>query len=220
MATTVHIKNDTALRLLLTAERLFAEEGVDAVPVRRISLAAAQRNNSALQYHFGSKDALIEAILDYRMTPLNERRLAALEAAQRTEGPLSVRRLVELIVLPYLDVLKGAAEDSYYLSLIAQLYTQHRLDLLFGETYHRTRSLQRCNALLRTALAPLPKAEIEQRLTLMGQMLVHAVALWAHERRQSKRAWGEAQLQPRTAALIDFIVGGLTAAPHLPHGDD
>lgn len=211
MAVNLKLKSDTALRLLLTAERLFAEEGVDAVPVRRISLEAAQRNNSALQYHFGGKDALIEAILDYRMTPLNERRLDALDAALRREEPLGVRRLIELIVLPYIDVLKGPAADSYYLSLISQLYTHHRMELLFGQSYGRTLSLQRCNALLHDYLAPLPGPEIEQRLSLMGQTLVHAVALWAYERRQSPQPWGETELQPRAASLINFIVGGLTA---------
>jgi AcrR family transcriptional regulator len=216
MAVNLRLKSDTALRLLLAAERLFAEEGVDAVPVRRISLEAAQRNNSALQYHFGSKDALIEAILDYRMTPLNERRLDALDAALRPGRPLGVRRLVELLVLPYVDVLKGSVEDSNYLSLIAQLYTQHRMELLFSQAYGRTVSLQRCNALLQEALAPLPGEEIERRLILMGQTLVHAVARWAHERRQSPQPWGDAQLQPRATSLIGFIEGGLTAPQFAP----
>lgn len=214
MAVNLKLKSDTALRLLLTAERLFAEEGFDAVPVRRISQQAAQRNNSALQYHFGSKDSLIEAILDYRMTPLNERRLDALDAALRPGQPLGVRRLIELIVLPYVDVLKGAAADSYYLSVIAQLYTHHRMELLFSQAYGRTLSLQRCSALLSEALAPLPEAEIEQRLLLMGESLVHAVARWAYERRQSPQPWSDAQLQPRASSLISFMVGGLTA----PHG--
>jgi AcrR family transcriptional regulator len=214
MAVNLKIKSDTALRLLLTAERLFAEEGFDAVPVRRISLEAAQRNNSALQYHFGNKDALIEAILDYRMMPLNERRLDALDAALRPGDPLGVRRVIELLVLPYVDVLKGSAADSYYLNLIAQLHTHHRMELLYSQAYGRTLSLHRCNALLWDALAPLPKAEIEQRLILMGQALVHAVARWAHERRQSPQTWDDAELQPRATSLISFIVGGLTA----PHG--
>lgn len=211
MAVHLKPKNETALRLLLTAERLFAEEGVDAVPVRRISVEAAQRNNSALQYHFGDKESLIEAILDYRMTPLNSRRLDALEAGLRRGEPLSVRQLVALIVLPYVDILKEAAANSYYLSLISQLYSHQRIDLLFGKAYHRTASLQRCNALLQEALVPLPRTEIERRLTLMGQTLVHTVALWAYERRQSEKPWGEADLQPRVTALINFIVGGLTA---------
>lgn len=218
MAVHLKLKSDTALRLLEAAERLFAEEGVDAVPVRRISALAAQRNNSALQYHFGSKEALVAAILDYRMTPLNERRLDALEAALRAGEPLDVRRLVELFVLPYIDVLKGPAADSYYLDLVAQLYTQHRLELLFGEAYGRTVSLQRCNALLQAALSPLPAAEIEERLILMGQTLVHAVARWAYLRRQSPRPWGDADVLPRAASLVDFIVGGLTAPYNPPQG--
>lgn len=212
MAVNLKPKNETALRLLLTAECLFAEEGVDAVTVRRISQAAAQRNNSALQYHFGSKDALIEAILDYRMTPLNSRRLDALEAAERRGEARDVRRIVELIVLPYAEVLKGGAADSYYLSLVSQLYSHQRLDLLFGTGYGRTRSLQRCTELLRDELDFLSGAEREQRLALMGQTLVHAVAQWAYERRAAGDGWGEAELRPRVGGLINYLVGGLTAA--------
>jgi len=218
MAVNLRLKSDTALRLLLTAERLFAEEGVDAVPVRRISLEASQRNNSALQYHFGGKDALIEAILDYRMTPLNARRLDALDAALRGGDPLDARQLVELVVLPYVEVLKGPAADSYYLSLIAQLYTQHRMELLFGAAYGRTLSLQRCSALLRERLGPLPAPEIEQRLLLMGQALVHAIARWAYERRLSPQPWGDAEIGPRATSLVNFIVGGLTAPHRHPQG--
>jgi AcrR family transcriptional regulator len=204
-------KIETPLRLLLTAERLFAEEGVDTVTVRRISQAADQRNNSVLQYHFGSKDALIEAILDYRMTPMNARRLESLEEAERRGERWSVRRIVESIVLPYSDLLKGPASDSYYLSLIAQLYSHQRTEVLIGAGYARTRSLQQCFTLLNEALAHLPKVEREQRLRLMGHTLVHALAQWAHERRQARSAWSDADVQPRASALIAFIVGGLTA---------
>ena len=44
--------------IIVAAERLIAERGVD-VPLRDIAAAAGQRNNSAVQYHFGSRDGLI-----------------------------------------------------------------------------------------------------------------------------------------------------------------
>ena len=61
--------------ILTTAESLFAERGIDAVSTRQISLAAGQRNNYALQYHFGDRDTLIAAILAARAVPINSRRL-------------------------------------------------------------------------------------------------------------------------------------------------
>lgn len=63
-------------RILLAAERLFAERGLDGASLRQISAAAHNGNNTAVQYHFGSKERLIQAIFEYRLRDLNERRAA------------------------------------------------------------------------------------------------------------------------------------------------
>ncbi|MER6514378.1 TetR family transcriptional regulator [Nonomuraea sp. NPDC001636] len=60
-------------KILLAAERLFAERGLD-VSLREIAVAAGQGNHSAVQYHFDGKAGLIDALYAHRMTPLNERR--------------------------------------------------------------------------------------------------------------------------------------------------
>src|SRR5439155_5960126 len=65
-------------QMILAAERLFAERGIGAVSLREIGSAAGQRNNGAAQYHFGTKRGLVDAIVEYRMQPINERRVALL----------------------------------------------------------------------------------------------------------------------------------------------
>ena len=57
------VSQQTREELILAAERLFSEFGIDAVSLRQINAAAGQRNSSAAHYHFGSKDALIAATL-------------------------------------------------------------------------------------------------------------------------------------------------------------
>ena len=47
--------------LLQTAEALFARKGIDAVSLNEINKAARQRNTSAMHYHFGSKEGLVQA---------------------------------------------------------------------------------------------------------------------------------------------------------------
>ena len=64
----------TALQLLLAAERLFAEHGLAGISLRQISIEAGSSNNSAIQYHFGSKDDLLRAIFAYRLGDLMQRR--------------------------------------------------------------------------------------------------------------------------------------------------
>src|SRR2546429_3278612 len=70
----------TKEQLVLTAERLFALHGLDGVSLRQISTEAGNANNSAVQYHFGSKERLIQAIFEYRIPALaRRRRLLAME---------------------------------------------------------------------------------------------------------------------------------------------
>ncbi|MDQ4115373.1 MAG: TetR family transcriptional regulator, partial [Actinomycetota bacterium] len=69
---------DTRTKIVLAAERLFAERGMAAVPLRDIVAAAGQRNASAIQYHFGPRPDLVTAVFQYRMGQVNERRLELL----------------------------------------------------------------------------------------------------------------------------------------------
>jgi len=55
-----------------TAEQLFAEHGIAAVPLRDIGIAAGQKNHAAVQYHFGDRESLVREIVSFRAT-LSER---------------------------------------------------------------------------------------------------------------------------------------------------
>ena len=57
------------------AERLFTRDGVDGVSLRQIAVEAGLRNPASVQYHFGSKEALLRAVVELRLPPINERRL-------------------------------------------------------------------------------------------------------------------------------------------------
>jgi AcrR family transcriptional regulator len=71
---------DTKERLLDVAERLFAEEGFESVSLRTIT-AQAGANLAAVNYHFGSKEALIGAVVGRQVEPINRLRLELLEKA-------------------------------------------------------------------------------------------------------------------------------------------
>ena len=58
--------------LLLTAERLLRGARIESVPLRDIGLAAGQRNNGVVQYHFGDRESLVRAIAGYRSRSLEE----------------------------------------------------------------------------------------------------------------------------------------------------
>ncbi len=110
----------TKERLLREAERLFARRGLYQVTVREITEAAEQRNVSALNYHFGSREGLLDAILSRHGDPLD---IARGELLGRVGREASTRELVEALVVPYAANL-AQAEDRDYLRIVAQLSSQ------------------------------------------------------------------------------------------------
>ncbi|MEM6455914.1 MAG: TetR/AcrR family transcriptional regulator [Acidobacteriota bacterium] len=94
----------TPRALLDAAERLFAERGVRGASLRAIT-AEAGVNLAAANYHFGSKDALIRAVVARRLRPINRVRLArldALEDAARAGTPMTLRDLLRAMFEPLL----------------------------------------------------------------------------------------------------------------------
>src|SRR5438270_12147343 len=86
----------TKLHILNAAEQLFATYGFKATSLRAIT-SHAQANLAAVNYHFSSKDALILAVLQRRIQPLNQERLALLERfeADADDQPLPVETILE-----------------------------------------------------------------------------------------------------------------------------
>jgi AcrR family transcriptional regulator len=82
------------------AERLIAEKGLGALSLREVATAAGQRNHSAVQYHFGSRARLVEAVFDTRMTPIDARRAEMLVALERSGATDDLRALCDVFVRP------------------------------------------------------------------------------------------------------------------------
>jgi len=107
----------TKERLLREAEQLFARRGLYQVTVREITEAAEQRNVSALNYHFGSREGLLDAILTRHGDPTDMARGEILSSLGR-DAP--TRDLVAALVVPYASNL-ARSEDRDYLRIVAQL---------------------------------------------------------------------------------------------------
>ena len=191
----------TRVRLLVTAERLFAERGIAGVSLREIGAAAGQRNNSATQYHFESKRGLVLALCEHRMRPVNERRLAMLHAVEHDD----LRGLVEAFVLPLAEAVRPG---SFYLRFLAQLLAgpaQAPHAALELDVLHAVRQLL---ARLEPCLTAVPPALRRPRFQSAAVLVVHTLA--DHER-QLHAHGRSAPLALRIADLVDATVGLLTA---------
>jgi AcrR family transcriptional regulator len=111
----------TRERILLAAQRIFAEQGFDAATLRDITEAAGT-NVASVNYHFRSKDELIRQTLDAALAPVNAARLAALDAARDQAGnnPLPVEAIVQALVRPMVELSRDADGGRPLIRLLLQ----------------------------------------------------------------------------------------------------
>ncbi|MEI6604308.1 MAG: TetR family transcriptional regulator [Verrucomicrobiota bacterium] len=107
------------LRLVEAAEKLFAENGFDVVSVRDITQEAGA-NVAAVNYHFGSRDGLVAVVMTRYLTPINEERLAQLEAAEERNGSQAVP-LEEVVAAFVLPLISQVAHSNLSCPLLHQL---------------------------------------------------------------------------------------------------
>ncbi|WP_068270503.1 TetR/AcrR family transcriptional regulator [Aldersonia kunmingensis] len=191
-------------QLVLTAERLFAQHGLDGVPLRQIGTEAGSANKSAVQYHFGSKEGLIRAILLNRVEHLSRRR-ELLQARMNSED---LRSVIEANQLPLIELAED--ENCYYLPFLEQL-------LRFGpanpmeELPRAHRELQRAYVdHVGSLIAHVPQPLRDDRIHQVSAMCVHACA-----DRHRARVLGATTLAYglHVSALLDGFVAYLNAPP-------
>jgi AcrR family transcriptional regulator len=116
---------DTKTRILDAAEALFVTGGFDAMSMRQIT-GAAGVNLAAVNYHFGSKDALIQAVLSRRLDPLNEQRLQMLDAFEKAFGvQISTEHVLTAMFLPAVRIFRSDTPGAkHYLHFLGRAYTE------------------------------------------------------------------------------------------------
>jgi len=196
-------------RLLRAAERLFARHGIDAVSMRRIGTEAKQRNNTALQYHFGSKEKLIEAILATRMEMINKERELMFDAVLADGEGDNLPRLVAAIVVPFTHQLAGGGGGRDYVRFTAQLFSRGNAIELLGQRRPWTEAPYAIFLRMRACLSDLPDDVVAMRLALMAGQLVQATA--TKEYQLGRRKVSPQDIERFSAELVDYVVGGLSA---------
>lgn len=158
--------------ILDAAERLIAERGVQ-VPLREIAVAAGQRNNSAVNYHFRNRQELINAVVRRRLEPMERRRTDML-AALGTTDQADVNALLRILVLPL-----TAVDSDYYARFLqaAMLYLPTELDGTQGAAWPRV-----LNELARAVPASGGSAK-RRRLGAVATAMFALLAEWERESR-------------------------------------
>lgn len=215
MDTTRTTATSTRDRILATAEQLFAEAGIGATSLRTIT-AAAGVNLAAVNYHFGSKDALVEAVYRRHLEPLNRARLRQLEEIeQAAKGkPLDVETIVRAFVEPLVEQARTGSSGAVLTRLLAQ--SLHEAAGYVERFYARENDavLQRYRDAMQRAIPSLSPDEICWRLNFMLGTL-HNAFLDAGLLKLLDRDEGAPKVETNPeitlAQLIPFLVAGLTA---------
>ena len=102
MATSASLRSvkpphETRTRILDAAEELFMQHGFEGTSMRQLTTRAGV-NLAAVNYHFGSKDALIEAVFRRRLDPMNAARIAALDELEQSGRALSPEAIIRVNV--------------------------------------------------------------------------------------------------------------------------
>ncbi|AXW40079.1 TetR/AcrR family transcriptional regulator [Ralstonia nicotianae] len=168
---------DTKNRILEATELLFIEFGYEAMSLRQIT-ARAKVNLAAVNYHFGSKEALMQSVLGRRLDPLNTRRLALLTACEeRWPQRLSCEHVLGALFVPALQMARTPDTGGpAFLRLMGRVYSDTSP---FVQNYllgHYAPVFDRFfEAFLRT-LPGLPRAELGWRLHFALKALAGVLA--------------------------------------------
>lgn len=193
---------DTRIAILLAAERLFADRGF-SVSLREIGVAAGQRNHSAVQYHFGTKEQLVQALSEYRMGSRNRRRLELIEQLRAAGQASDVAALTDALARPIAEHVLGNRGRSAYARFSARLMLSGFQFNPLGEAY--TEGVAIVGELLADALPGLTHER-------MYVAFLHMVSVLASvEQRLEDPAFSDEQAQAAVADLMATIEATLTA---------
>jgi AcrR family transcriptional regulator len=199
---------DSREKLILAAERLFAERGIDGVSLREINQAAGQRNASGLQYHFGTKNDLIEAVFSHRVAEIDVSRKAMLDRLKQSHGLDDLRQVVNAMVLPFAELLDRGKNERCYVRFLAQFYSHPSIRKAdFGSTVYR----ETFRAAQRILSAKFPTPIVKQRLAMVIGYVIHALAdLESRVAAQARQVPAD-RIELFVNDLLDTVVGALTA---------
>ncbi|HEV7490691.1 MAG TPA: TetR/AcrR family transcriptional regulator [Rhodanobacteraceae bacterium] len=198
----------TKERILGAAETLFARHGFAGASLRQVT-AAAHVNLAAVNYHFGSKDNLIEEVFRRRLDELNARRIDALATAMAPQIPL-LDDVLGAFIRPALELSLDQGGGHAFMRVLARAYAEHdeRLRRFLSDNYGHV--LREFASALGRLLPHLDKEELYWRLDFITGALTHSMADFGPMKRRGQVS--EEMHRERAADhLIRFAAAGLVA---------
>ncbi len=205
---------DTKAKILDAAEQLFAEHGFSATSLRQIT-TKAQVNLAAVNYHFGSKEALVEAVIARRMEPISMERLRHLDRleAEAGEGGPALEQVVEAFIGSPLRMANAARDGgSNFMRLLGRVMSDpgEFAKQIFAERLRET--VERFSAALSRLLPGLSEGDILWRLLFMAGTMVHTMSISGHLHKLTEGRCDTSDVEAIIKRLVPFLAAGLEAS--------
>ena len=194
----------TRERLLDAAERLLAAKGFEATSVRDVT-AKAKANLAAVNYHFGSKEALVRAVFERRLGEVNRKRLALLHGTGRRPAP---ERILHAFIAPTFELMK---EAPHFIQLMGRFHAEPDSDM---HDFVTSRCREVAEQFKRALTAALPRVPVEDLFWRMHFVMGALVHTWSCHRDLERISGGRCSMKDDgeiTRKLIAFGAAGLRA---------
>ncbi|MGQ4583570.1 MULTISPECIES: TetR family transcriptional regulator [unclassified Lysobacter] len=203
MAATTHFS--TKDRILGAAEDLFAQFGFSGTSLRQVT-SRADVNIAAVNYHFGSKENLVNEVFRRRMDDMSAHRLSALKAALE-QHPGELEPILAAFVEPALAIAQDRHGGAAFVRVVARAYAEKNDSLRKFLSDHYGHVLREFAKAIAACVPALSKEELYWRLDFLAGALTYAMADFG----LIKRPTGTAEKAHRERAareLIRFAAAG------------
>lgn len=201
----------TRQRLIEAAEQLFSEKGFDRVSVRDIT-ERAKANVAAINYHFGSREDLVGQVLARYINPVNEERIARLDALEHRAGskPIAVEELLDAFVRPFVtQVRKSELSERLFYKLMGRILGDQSPQLPDSVERGFETMLRRFRKAFGKALPGLEEEELVWRIHFTVGSMIHTMAHGETLFRFTEGASGQPSMENTMSRFIRFAAAGM-----------
>lgn len=203
--------DQTRERLLSVAEQLFGDRGIDGVSLREINQAAGQRNTAALQYHFGGRSGLLQAIVDRHWPPLAARQRQLYDEIVAAGLDRDLRSLVRVTIEPFAECLGGGPSARSWLKIGTELVSRPQVAIEDLQAQSSSVAIAAGTTIVELLSEHLPRDAAIERLLVVTQGANHVLADRARLEDAADARRPRVPIALFVSGLIDTMCGALLA---------
>lgn len=205
---------ETRKRVIAAATKLFALRGIEAVSVRDITQAAGV-NLAAINYHFGTKQALAGEVFKHFIDPLNARRLQLLDDVEKNAGrqPCALEAVLEAMIRPAVELGFDQRQDNEtFLRLTGRCLSEPNAEIDQIIRAHFEKLIRRFDAALLRALPGLDPEELFWRIKFMVGALHYSLLTCGKQKNLPAKLRKTLDAEGLIQRLVTFTAAGLRAS--------